>query len=397
MKNVFLTITLLLAMAGYAESYVLTLYADGCSTPNVITCPSGQQVRITAEATQEGSRFVRWSDGNTDNPRTITLTANTTLTAEYESTVCTLTLYAKGCGTPNVITCPLGQQVRITAEASQAGCDFVRWSDGNTDNPRIITLTEDTTLTAEYNSFTLVDGTAYTTVSAPMNLTYQRTVYDNDWNLLYVPFKLDIEVLELSHDIQVYALNMFHQYDDDNNGTFERMTMEVLRLKQGYTVANHPYLFKYTGALTTEEQQNGKTLELNLGTTTLAAADSYSKTLSSMSFDYALQGTYTAIPQAAAADCYTLVWNSSLGACTFGHPTGGILPQRWYFTMTAADSQYTLSSGAPIRIVVAGEEDQVISNLRDVSNNAPASKKIVNGQVLIIRGGKVYDLMGRPQ
>ena len=42
----------------------------------------GATITLVAEA-NEGYRFVKWSDGNTDNPRTITVNENITLTAEF--------------------------------------------------------------------------------------------------------------------------------------------------------------------------------------------------------------------------------------------------------------------------------------------------------------------------
>ncbi|MBR4301180.1 MAG: T9SS type A sorting domain-containing protein [Bacteroidales bacterium] len=46
----------------------------------------GAQVTITATPNQ-GYRFVRWTDGNTNNPRTITATANATYIATFEEGV----------------------------------------------------------------------------------------------------------------------------------------------------------------------------------------------------------------------------------------------------------------------------------------------------------------------
>ena len=42
------------------------------------------EVIIEATATKEACVFVKWSDGNTENPRTLTMTENLTLTAEFD-------------------------------------------------------------------------------------------------------------------------------------------------------------------------------------------------------------------------------------------------------------------------------------------------------------------------
>ncbi len=65
-------------------------------------------------------------------------------------TYCTLTLYADGCENANTILCNAGQQINVTAVPENAHRHFVRWADGNTDNPRLITVTQDTTFTAEF-------------------------------------------------------------------------------------------------------------------------------------------------------------------------------------------------------------------------------------------------------
>ena len=64
------------------QTHTLTLYADGCENPNVYVFDEGQQVSISA-IPQENNQFVQWSDGNTANPRAITMTQNLTLTAVF--------------------------------------------------------------------------------------------------------------------------------------------------------------------------------------------------------------------------------------------------------------------------------------------------------------------------
>ena len=44
----------------------------------------GDEVTLTATPTSEGYAFVKWSDENTDNPRTLTVTDNTELTAIFD-------------------------------------------------------------------------------------------------------------------------------------------------------------------------------------------------------------------------------------------------------------------------------------------------------------------------
>ena len=62
----------------------LTLYANGCESANVIKCNSGQQINVSA-IPDKHRHFVRWTDGNTDNPRLVTVNEDMTLIAEFAS------------------------------------------------------------------------------------------------------------------------------------------------------------------------------------------------------------------------------------------------------------------------------------------------------------------------
>ena len=101
----------------------------------------GTEVTLSA-TTNAGYRFAQWSDGNTNNPRTITVTENRTYTAEFEVEV--FGLYAAS-ENPSMG----GVEVTLTAKPIK-GFEFVEWTDGNTDNPRILRLTEDTEIYARF-------------------------------------------------------------------------------------------------------------------------------------------------------------------------------------------------------------------------------------------------------
>jgi hypothetical protein len=99
-----------------------------------------------------GYHFVQWSDGNIDNPRTITVTQDTTITAIFE-----VNMYHVTVNVNNVIMGTVtgdddyqyNTQAIIEATANE-GYRFVQWSDGDIDNQRTITVTQDTTFTAEF-------------------------------------------------------------------------------------------------------------------------------------------------------------------------------------------------------------------------------------------------------
>ena len=117
------------------------------------TYEEGATIKISAYS-NIGYKFVRWSDENTDNPRILTVTADLTLTAEFEKIFIPTYTVMLTCNPEHGTVSGSGvYQVGATATLTATpkyGYKFVRWSDGNTDNPRILTVTADLTLTAEF-------------------------------------------------------------------------------------------------------------------------------------------------------------------------------------------------------------------------------------------------------
>ena len=111
----------------------------------------GIEVTISATA-NAGYRFAQWSDGNTDNPRTVVVTQDSTFTAIFEPNTFTITTAVNNEDMGSVTKgdeYAYGVEVTISA-TTNAGYRFAQWSDGNTDNPRTITVTENKTYIAEF-------------------------------------------------------------------------------------------------------------------------------------------------------------------------------------------------------------------------------------------------------
>ena len=112
----------------------------------------GSKVTITATP-KEGYHFVKWSNGLTTDTATITVTSDTTLVAEFaEDKYWTVTLSANiEHGRVDKISGSNLDGSIFTAYASPfPGYKFVKWSNGLTTDTISITLTSDTTLTAEF-------------------------------------------------------------------------------------------------------------------------------------------------------------------------------------------------------------------------------------------------------
>ena len=70
--------------------YTVNINGENCSLNINNQYPEGTVITLEAVA-DECFEFRQWSDGNTDNPRTITVTANTNLTAEFNKVRYTVT------------------------------------------------------------------------------------------------------------------------------------------------------------------------------------------------------------------------------------------------------------------------------------------------------------------
>ena len=111
------------------------------------TYPVGSQQQMKATA-MPGWSFTAWNDGNTDNPRTVTVAAGTTTyTANFTQQQGTVVMVANpsvGGTVSGNGTYAVGSQQQIKATANP-GWAFTVWNDGNTDNPRTITVAAGTT------------------------------------------------------------------------------------------------------------------------------------------------------------------------------------------------------------------------------------------------------------
>jgi hypothetical protein len=102
---------------------------------------------ILTATPNEGYHFTQWSDGNTDNPRTIIVTQDSTFTAQFAVNAYNVTLSVENGSVIGGGEYNHGEEATI-AVIPNDGYTFNKWSDGNTDNPRKIIVTEDINLIA---------------------------------------------------------------------------------------------------------------------------------------------------------------------------------------------------------------------------------------------------------
>jgi hypothetical protein len=141
----------------YLSSAELYDYSPGTATVTLIADPTiggvvtgggtlnvGSQVQISATP-NTGWTFTGWNDGSTQNPRTITVPSNeVAYAANFTTNTAVVTLILIG-SPPNGGTVSgggtfeIGTQDQISATANN-GWTFAQWNDGNTQNPRTITV-----------------------------------------------------------------------------------------------------------------------------------------------------------------------------------------------------------------------------------------------------------------
>jgi hypothetical protein len=169
------------------------------------------QVAISASAA-EHCHFVQWSDGNTSNPRVVTVTRDTSFTAVFErDPQYTITVVANDTAWGVVSGGGVyyaGETVVLTATA-RGEHHFVMWSDGNTQNPRSITVIGDVSYTAVFE-----EGVGIEDVELP---TYRVYVRDS---------RIVVEGVE-SEKVQVFDVTGRQHRND------ERLPMVVFVVKIG--------------------------------------------------------------------------------------------------------------------------------------------------------------------
>ena len=327
------TTTLTANFEAITITYTLTVNAGtgGTVSSSGGTYDSGEQVTISATA-NSGYNFVNWSDGSTDSSRTITMSQNTTLTANFVITY-TLTVNAGSGGTvsSNGGTYDSGTQVTISATPN-SGYQFVNWSDGSTDSSRTITISSNTTVTANFQAiattYTLTvnagsggtvssstgtyDSGAQVTISATANSGYQfvnwsdgstdssRTVTMYQNTTLTANFEIATSTPTTTYTLSVSATN---------GGSVNSSGGEIEEGQQVTLIATPDtgYIFTgWTGDLTSWSSQVGFTMSENITLTanfevatytlTVNAGSGGSVSSSSGTYNHGQEVTITATP-----------------------------------------------------------------------------------------------------
>ena len=205
-------------------------------------------------------------------------------------------------------------------------------------------------------------------------LNYTRNYAHTGWQALYVPF--DIPYAEISDNFDVAALNDVHQFDDNDDGAFDRTELEVLRLKAGSTIEHHtPYVIRAKAA----------------GEQTVAVSDATAYRAEEKEFEcmslklrYVFHGTYSGVSGAdmLAGGFYAL---SNGELCRAASASAALGAFRWYVSVTDRATGLSVSPAAlPEKMRIVEKDGGEATGIAAAPAAAP-----------LLKDAPVYDLNGR--
>ena len=123
----------------------------------------GTEIELTAMA-DEHYHFMGWTDGEAAAKREFKIKSDTAFEATFAIDSFKIATLAENGEVTGAGTYAYGTEIELVATPDTLnGFHFVNWSDGNTDNPRKLTITQDSTFTANFTKNTyaltyIVDG-----------------------------------------------------------------------------------------------------------------------------------------------------------------------------------------------------------------------------------------------
>ena len=185
------------------QQYSLTVNATTGGTVNNpgSTFASGSSVTLTATPNSE-YLFSSWSNGSTENPLTLTITSNLTISANFTKRQYPLQVNTEGQGTVSETIVTAGKSptnynagtvVRLTANPAE-NWTFLQWSGAvsSTANPLELTIDEAKTVTATFRS-SVNDGDwqLVQNISAPAGVTVEYQTYRDSKEDLFYNYRIN--------------------------------------------------------------------------------------------------------------------------------------------------------------------------------------------------------------
>ena len=375
----------------------------------------GDQLTFTATP-KVNARFTGWSDGDMNATRTITVTQDTNLVAGFAVKRIAVSIHAGVGGTVNDSTAngfyDYDSYVTITATADE-GYHFVQWSDGNTQSTRQLVLREDVELTASFERnivmyairFLNYDGAvlqsgqvlegdmpAYTgaTPTRPEDDAY--TYEFNGWSPAIVAATADADYTAQ------YTATAKPVIPDTVYYTVRFLNWDGTVLQSTPVIKDS--LPVYTGATPTRPEDDNYTYEFKGWSPAIVAATA--------DVDYTAQFTATAKPIIPDTTYYTIRFLNWDGTVLQSTPViKNSLPVYTGETPTRPEDDtytYEFNGWSPAIVAATADADYTAQytateksqDIEDINADGSAPQKVmIDGNIYIIRGDKVYTLDGK--
>ena len=362
---------------------------------DVYTASYGQQFTLTA-VPADGYRFTGWSDQVTTLQRTVTLTSDSTLTARFEEAGTTpkytvaIKREGRGQGSVNILGTfehYEGDEIELIATAGEFSV-FDGWSDGVKDATRKLKVESDTTLIA---SFSIIQ------VRLTISATEGGTVNDTVANGLY----------DYGTSVTITATPNEHRYFtgwSDGN----KSSLRFIVLTQDTTIQA---IFSAEQYKVTFVNYDGTILEAKMweyGATPVCSITPSRPDDATNSYVFA--GWDPEITVVTADATYTAKYTAkpNIFTVTFFDWDGTVLkkeevkkgesatppadPTREGYKFVGWDGNYTNVQRNEAVFAVYEEEQEAIDN---IDANQKAQKVFIDGNIYIIRNGRIFTLTGK--
>ena len=217
------------------RGYWVTLQANNDQWGEVAGAGLYAQEATIIATPNEGYTFMRWSDGNTDNPRTIQVTSDTTLTAEFDVDTRCLVTFVDWDGTvlSSVKVTP-GETATAPADPTREGYTFIGW------DKDFSAVTDHMTVTAQYQinryrvrffddkTLLKTDSVAYQSAAiAPANPYHEGYTFIG-WDQAFDSITSDLDVYaqyEMGEDRDMTIV--FTNGNDDSEVLSQSITIKI--------------------------------------------------------------------------------------------------------------------------------------------------------------------------
>ena len=179
------------------------------------------------------------------------------------------------------------------------------------------------------------------------------------------------------YGLEVAELNNVHMYDTDEDGSFDKTTLEFLYLKHGATEPNYPYLIKAakTGEVT-----------LTLNDVEVKATEETEIECSSTRKRFKIKGTYSGISGSEmCSNHYFAMGGGKLVQMLSAEDN--LKPQRWYLSVENKDGSPVEYYAPYLRIAIDGIElNDEVTGIETIVNSRETEASIYSLDGRLVNG-----------